>query len=139
MLPMGCDRRQGKGHVAQLTARSEHVPSFAFSYEDVEAPRVQHLLKPHDDLILRAPKLAAGKFVEGNEVDLAAQSLQQLREPLGILLGVVDTVEHDILEREAAMRGKRIGATSGQQSAQGMQAIDRRHQLIALGVCGGIQ
>src|ERR1041385_6176110 len=119
MLPMGGDRHQGQGKVSQLSACPEHVPALGFPYEDVEAPLVQDLLEPHDVLIRRPPEFRAGKFIERNQVDLAAQALQELRQRFRVLLRIVDTREQNIFERQTAVGRQRIRPAGSQQSVQG--------------------
>src|SRR5256885_8469095 len=60
-----------------------------------------------DALGLGAAKLRAGERVEGNEIELRAHSRRDGQELAGMLLAVVDTVEHYIFESDEVARRDR--------------------------------
>src|SRR5688572_15792654 len=70
-----------------------------------DQPRVaQRLPKRIDRASRRAAELGLGERIEWNQVDLGRPVPQQLRELARVRDRVVDAVEHDVLERDAAAR-----------------------------------
>src|SRR5256885_13369714 len=92
-----------------------------------------------DALGLGAAKLRAGERVEGNEIELRAHSRRDGQELAGMLLAVVDTVEHYIFESdEVARRLFQVAIARRDQLAQGIFAIDR-HQTVAQRIVRRVQ
>ena len=60
--------------------------------------------------VVDSPQVDLGYLVEADKVDAAVEPLEQRDNLLGMLDAVVDSVENDILEREAALMGEVVVA-----------------------------
>src|SRR5437867_10342210 len=109
----GAHRRQDRGfpalgNLAELTAGAEDIAPLALADEGVEAGLSQHRLEAQDRNLLRTPEPGVGEFVEGNQVDFAADPAQELHQAPGVLLGVVDPPNstYSKVSRRRGGRGK---------------------------------
>ena len=89
---------------AQLTARSEHVLSFALPDEDVKPTACQNALKAQDRLIGGTPEWTFREFIKGNQINFAANTPNKIGDPVGIFHAVIFASQQDVLERETAVR-----------------------------------
>ena len=94
--------------LAKLAAGSEDVTAFALSNKDIKARLPQHALKSKDHGIIGTAECITGEFIERNQIDLATNAVEQLHQPRGILLGVIDATQQDIFERQPPMRREGI-------------------------------
>src|SRR5439155_8434754 len=115
-------------HRAQLAARAQDVPPLAFADVGLQPVPCQDGLEAQHAFIGGPPVRVARKLVERDQVDLAAETAQQLDEPRGVLLRVVHVGQQHVLERQAAVwfQGKR--STGCQQGLQRVHLVDRRHE-----------
>ena len=95
-------------------------------------PALQQLVpEALDDRGGRAPVVRARERIEGDEVDLGRMPLQQPRERARLRRGVVDALEHHVLERDAAaVLLVEVVPARLQQLRDRMLAVDR-HELVA--------
>src|SRR5215207_1606690 len=106
----GRGRGGGRAARGELAARGVYVPAARAAYEGAHALRFEHGLERGDALLGRR---LVGQLVRGvvrDEVDLRAQgvTVEQSRECARVLVGVVDAVEHHVLEREKLARLQRL-------------------------------
>ena len=92
----------------------------------------QDPLEAQDSFIGGPLVRVARKFVERDQVDLAADASHQLDEPGGVLLRVVLAGQQHILERQAAAWFHGKGAAGRQQALQRVHLVDRRHEPVPL-------
>lgn len=125
--------------IAKLSAGSQDIPTAAFSDEDVDPGSFDDRLEGQHVAIRRTLKLAAGKRIEGDQVDLTGDAVEELHEPVGIRFAVVHLGQENIFKRQSSMGRQGIAATSGQESLEGCKTIDGWHEGRPLLICRGIQ
>src|SRR5438132_12501221 len=86
---------------AELATGSQHIASLGLPHKHIESRASQNRLEAEDGGVSWSCEGSAGKFVERNEIDFAAHSVQQFRESLGVLLRVVHDGQEDGLHGEA--------------------------------------
>jgi hypothetical protein len=115
--------------------------------EDIAATRLAHEARhgSFDDLLKTGDSFGGGRAVgdtgagiEGDEVDLAVEIRQELDDPAGVGIGIVDVFEEDVFEGEVLPRTQRVGAAGCEEIAQAILAGDG-HQLAALFLGGCVE
>ena len=99
--------------ITKLTASTEDVTALTLSKKDVKSCSPQHTLKLLDNGIIRTAECIAGKFIERNQIDLTSDTVQQLHQSLGILLGIIHASQQDVFERQPSVRRKGILSACG--------------------------
>ena len=78
----------------------------------------------------------AGDGVEGNEVDTAVESAEQAHQRAGVLFRVVDTLEEDVLEGEAALVVAQAHLAATEVAAEIVLLQFFNHTLYGIGLLG---
>jgi hypothetical protein len=125
--------------LAKLAAGSEDVTAFALSNKDMKARLPQYALKSKDRGIIGTAEIIAGKFIERNQIDLATNAVEQLHQPLGILFGIINTPQQDVFECQPPVRCEGILSACRQETIEGVEPIDSRHQKVTLCIRRRIQ
>ena len=100
---------------------------------------IRRCAKAPDPLRRRTAEPRLRKRIERDQVELARHVAHQLDQLVGMRVGVVDAVQHHVLERdEVARRRPQVAPAGGQQLAQRVLAIER-HQPVAQRVVRRVQ
>src|SRR6478752_5848036 len=93
MLTTGFDMCQGSDarsrEITELSAGTQHVAATTFPDEDVDAGLAHDRLERQDVEVGRPAEGTAGKWVEGNQINLACDPADQFDQTQGIGLAVV--------------------------------------------------
>jgi hypothetical protein len=135
-----CQGNRGLAHLdpAQLAASAQDVAAATATQVGIHVTTAQSALEQFDGGFRRASIGAAGKRVEGDQVDLAAESAEQFDQSGRILRPIVHVREKDILKCEAIAIGQRIVAAGSQQGLERMKPVGRGHDLVAKFIGGRI-
>src|SRR5438477_4736537 len=93
-MPGTSGRRARDG---ELPARRLDVLATALADDDVEPVRAQDRLEEDDPFPRARDELGAGERIEGDEVHLRAQAMEQPDETVRVGVGIVLAAEHDVL------------------------------------------
>src|SRR5689334_5449284 len=115
MLTTGFNLCQGwsREEIAELTAGPEHVSPSTLAYEGIQTCLSQDSLKRQHTVVMGASVRTSGEFIEGNEVNLATETLNQFCQSLSILRQIIDFSQKDILKGESTMRRQGVSPASG--------------------------
>ena len=115
----------------QLAAGRHDVAPARTAYGGRKAGGEQAVGKALDGIPIAADVLAARPGVEGDQVDLRRDSLEQSGELLRLGQGIVDILQHDILEGDAPrVVGTWVAAAGGQQLGQWILLVEG-HDAVA--------
>src|SRR6186997_2690201 len=115
----------------ELAARGRDVVAARPANRRNQARVSQRLPKRVERRLLRAAKLGLRKRIEGNQIELRRPVAQQLYELARLGDRIVDAVEHDVLERDAAARLPfGVLPTRVEQLGDRVHLVNR-HQLVA--------
>src|SRR5262249_37360813 len=115
------------------------VPSARASYRACIASAVHHLTELLDLLPVGTFERRAWPRIERDEIYLGGNADEQPHELLGVRDGIVDTLQHDIFERDALGVGKAwIGAAGVEQLLDRPFLVDG-HELVAKLVAHRVQ
>src|SRR5262245_35646844 len=84
--------------ISELAAGSQDVAAATFSDEHVDASLPYDRLEDLDIMVGRTPKCTARKRIEGDQVDFARDTADQLNKTSRIVFLIVDTGQDHILE-----------------------------------------
>ncbi len=109
----GSDARSRE--IPELSAGAQHVAATTFPDEDVDAGLAHDRLERQDVEVGRPAEGTAGKWVEGNQIDLACDPADQFDQTQGIGLAIVHAGEQHIFKRQPSGAAPRD--TGGRRAA----------------------
>jgi hypothetical protein len=115
---------------AELAAGGHAFVAAGGADRRVEVVGLEGGLEGGDALGAGAAEFAAGVRVPGDEVELAGEALDERGEAFGVLGGVVDVGEEDVLEGDALAAAQGQVAERREQVAERVLAVDG-HQPVA--------
>src|SRR5438309_671802 len=84
-----------------LSARGLNIVAPRPAHVNLHTGIVQDLLKARDLRVRRSEIGGTGMRIERNDVDFAANPLEKLGKLARVLLGVIDSAQQNVLERDA--------------------------------------
>ena len=85
----------------KLSARGLNIVAPRPAHVNLHTGIVQDLLKARDLRVRRSELGSTGMRIERNDVDFAANPLEKLGKLAPVLLGVIDSAQQNVLERDA--------------------------------------
>ncbi len=99
----------------------------------------QDLSETPDAGIGRSAQPGIREGIEGNQIELAGHITHQVEQLVGICVGIVDTIEHHVLEGdEIARRTLEVATAGGHQLRKRILAVER-HQRVTQRIVGRMQ
>src|SRR5262249_47651402 len=133
----GTGARDRRG-LAELAAGRADVLALAPADRGRDAGVEQDRLEREDPRQRRPPEPGPRPVVERGQVAFGLDPAEQAHQPLRVVDGVVDVLEHDVLEEHALARSQRVALDGGHQRREVERAV-HRHEPRADLVGGGVE
>src|SRR5690606_34758988 len=123
----------------QLPASRRNIVAPRLAHRGYDAGIHEPLRAKTDTRRRRPPQAGLRKRIEWNQIGFATRLFRNSSQFAGMLVAVVDAIEHDVLESDEIARSMlEIAITGREQFGQRMFAVER-HEAVAQGVVGRMQ